>query len=32
MILIKPIVNKNKIEYYYNIFLENGSYKDTRYF
>ena len=34
-ILIKSVVNKNKNEYYYNIFLEKGSYKDksdTRYF
>ena len=32
---IKSVVNKNKNEYYYNIFLEKGSYKDksdTRYF
>ena len=28
IILIKPVVNKNKNEYYYNIFLEKGSYKD----
>ena len=28
IILIKSVVNKNKSEYYYNIFLENGSYKD----
>ena len=35
IILIKSVVNKNKNEYYYNIFLEKGSYKDkydTRYF
>ena len=28
VILIKSVVNKNKNEYYYNIFLEKGSYKD----
>ena len=28
IILIKSVVNKNKNEYYYNIFLENVSYKD----
>ena len=31
----KSVVTKNKNEYYYNIFLEKGSYKDktdTRYF
>ena len=28
MVLIKPVVNKNKNKYYYNIFLEKGSYKD----
>ena len=28
IILIKSIVNKNKNEYYYNIFLQKGSYKD----
>ena len=35
IILIKSVVNKNKNEYYYNIFLENGLYKDkanTEYF
>ena len=35
IILIKSIVNKNKNEYYYNIFLETGLYKDesnTEYF
>ena len=35
VILIKSVVNKNKNEYYYNIFLEKGSYKDksdTQYF
>ena len=35
VILIKSVVNKNKNEYYYNIFLEKGSYKDksnTEYF
>ena len=35
IILIKLVVNKNKHEYYYNIFLEKGLYKDksdTRYF
>ena len=35
IILIKLLVNKNKNEYYCNIFLEKGSYKDksnTRYF
>ena len=35
IILIKSVVNKSKIEYYYNIFLEKGSYKDksdTRHF
>ena len=26
--LIKLVVNKNKNEYYYNIFLEKGSHKD----
>ena len=33
--LIKSVVNKNKNEYYYNIFLEKGSNKDKsnrRYF
>ena len=28
IILIKSVVNKNKNEYYYNIFFEKGSYKD----
>ena len=28
IILIKPVVNKNENKYYYNIFLEKGSYKD----
>ena len=35
IILIKSVVNKNKNEYCYNIFLEKGSNKDksdTRYF
>ena len=35
IILIKSVVNKNKNEYYYNIFLEKGSYKgksNTKYF
>ena len=35
IILIKSVANKSKIEYYYNIFLEKGSYKDksdTRHF
>ena len=35
IILIKSVVNKNKNEYYYNIFLEKGLYKDksnTEYF
>ena len=35
IILIKSVVNKNKNEYYYNIFSEKGSYKDksdTRYY
>ena len=35
IILIKSFVNRNKNEYYYNIFLEKGSYKiksNTRYF
>ena len=34
IILIKSVVNKNKNEYYYNIFLEKSLYKDksnTRY-
>ena len=33
--LIKPVVKMNKNKYYYNIFLEKGSYKyksNTRYF
>ena len=35
IILIKSVVNKNKNEYYYNIFLEKGLYidkSDTQYF
>ena len=35
IILINSVVNKNKNEYYYNIFLEKGSYKyksNTQYF
>ena len=35
IMLIKPVVNKNKNNYYYNILLEKGSYKDksdTQYF
>ena len=35
IILIKSVVNGNKNEYYHNVFLENGSYKDksnTEYF
>ena len=28
IILIKSVVNKNENRYYYNIFLEKGSYKD----
>ena len=35
IILITPIVNKNKNNYHYNIFQEKGSYKDksnTKYF
>ena len=28
VILIKSVVNKNKNEYYYNIFFEKGSHKD----
>ena len=28
IILIKSVVNKNKNKYYYNVFLEKGSYKD----
>ena len=33
--LTKPVVNKNKYKYCYNIFLEKGMYKDksdTKYF
>ena len=29
IILIKSVVNENKNKYYYNIFLEKGSYKDN---
>ena len=29
--LIKSVVHKNKNKYYYNIFLEKGSYKDKSY-
>ena len=35
IILIKSVVNKNRKDYYYDIFLEKGSYKDksnTQYF
>ena len=35
IILIKSVVNKNENEYYYNIFLKKGLYKDkanTEYF
>ena len=35
VILIKSVVNKNKNEHYYNLFLEKGFYKDksnTQYF
>ena len=35
IILVKSIVNKNKSEHYYSMFLEKGSFKDksnTRYF
>ena len=35
ILLIKSVVNENKNHYYYNIFLEKGSYKDksnTQYF
>ena len=35
IILIKSVANNNKNEYYYNIFLEKGLYKDksnTEYF
>ena len=35
LILIKSVVNKDKNNYYYNIFLEKGWYKDkldTQYF
>ena len=28
IILNKSVVNKNENKYYYNIFLEKGSYKD----
>ena len=28
ILIIKSVVNKNKNEYYNNIFLEKGSYKD----
>ena len=28
IIHIMPVLNKNKNEYYYNIFLEKGLYKD----
>ena len=28
IILIKSVVNKNKSDYYYNIFLEKGLYKN----
>ena len=28
IILIMSVVNKDKNKYYYNMFLENGSYKD----
>ena len=28
IILIKPVANKNKNKYHYNIFVEKGSYKD----
>ena len=31
IILIKPVVNKNENKYYYNIFLEKGSYKYKSY-
>ena len=31
IILIKSVINKNKNEYYYNTFLEKGSYKDKSY-
>ena len=32
-ILIKSVVNKNKNEYYYNIFLDSQKYKsNTKYF
>ena len=30
-ILIKSVANINKNNYYYNIFLEKGSYKDKSY-
>ena len=29
IILIKSVINKNKNEYYFNIFLEKDSHKDT---
>ena len=32
IILIKSVVNKNKNNYYYNIFLEKGSYDNLRQF
>ena len=35
MILIKSVIDKNKNQYYYNIFLGKSSYKDksnTKYF
>ena len=35
IILIKPVVSKNKNSYYYNIFLEKGSFENksnTQYF
>ena len=31
MILIKSVVNRNKNNYYYNTFLEKGSYKGKSY-
>ena len=31
IILIKSVVNKNKNNYYYNTFLEKGSYEDKSY-
>ena len=30
LILIKSVVNKSKSNYYYNMFLEKGSYKDIK--